>query len=1044
MPMADPPVAEASADTDSAAESSVAKTGDADATTAGDLAAAACHEPLRAVWGELETRFSEGLLATLRSGLDAHAKVIEATGLGGDPPEGWRARADAVLEYRKVAGGALLEPLVAAFSGHSPARATIVAVSEALEQAEAACLALAPTLSAEWKADALDSRRTDRVGRRFGKLLARAAGHPKAGREREVPLRAVAARHFRDAVAPAVDELAESTLVAWLAWSRRLETAWLDWGEGAFPLFVRAELPGEDDAGAVWAALAHSVQGLQSDLVALVDGAPYGGCTAHADGRMDELRGSLEDDLTVAGSFVYRPDVPGGPPPGLPRASRRTRAAEAWDEGVAARLRMYVALLGILAGVTAVQRRLIWRFRERCVGPLAGLPDVAEALDALAGDLPEAEDLAVAALEDLKAKVDLVIAPALAAVPDGRIVEASVTEGSDATVEALLSMMRQAPVTLALHAEDERPPSAARPADTRTLALQDLARQSFDALRIERIRSATVGLIDSVTQVRANLDALPDVFEFAYDEAVRELEGRADGAGGRARDLLREALQSMSEALRGQLRGLETAVAGAEERLAAEVSSGSTALLDRVAAGGMQARLLAVRSRAADLRAWINETWGPPVDRAFRVLALRFAALRRWLSRSLRRGTAIVGSAPGAAADSTRTLRRLADASAVVDRLPLVYQRLFTLDPLAEPALIAGRTAELADALGRWLGWRQRDGVPLIVRGRPGTGITSFVNVLAARIEEDGVKVSRVAFEERVENEEALSRLLAEGLGLAATCSLDELATAVFDADADALPAAIAVDNLEHVYLRVPGGTALLERLLTLMAETEPRLWWIGGVTTSAWQLIASAEPTAVSQVELLELLPLGSDGVRAAVTVRHRRSGLPVRFEEPSSGRRLLRRRLRRIRDPGAYQDLLENDFFERLHRSSSGHLPLALFEWLEIADFESGEGVIMKAPDRPDFSVLESLDLTQNFTLKGFVEHRTLTLDEHDRIFRLPRHESYQIFESLGNRSLIEAVATPDGPQRSEIGEGLRYRVPPLLTGAVIAHLRARNIVH
>jgi hypothetical protein len=110
----------------------------------------------------------------------------------------------------------------------------------------------------------------------------------------------------------------------------------------------------------------------------------------------------------------------------------------------------------------------------------------------------------------------------------------------------------------------------------------------------------------------------------------------------------------------------------------------------------------------------------------------------------------------------------------------------------------------------------------------------------------------------------------------------------------------------------------------------------------------------------------------------------------------------------------------FLRLHRSSSGHLPLALFEWLEIADFESGEGVIMKAPDRPDFSVLESLDLTQNFTLKGFVEHRTLTLDEHDRIFRLPRHESYQVFESLGNRGLIEAVATPDGPQRSEIGEG------------------------
>jgi hypothetical protein len=31
-----------------------------------------------------------------------------------------------------------------------------------------------------------------------------------------------------------------------------------------------------------------------------------------------------------------------------------------------------------------------------------------------------------------------------------------------------------------------------------------------------------------------------------------------------------------------------------------------------------------------------------------------------------------------------------------------------------------------------------------------------------------------------------------------------------------------------------------------------------------------------------------------------------------------------------------------------------------------------------------------------------------------------------------------------RSEIEEQLRYRVRPLLTGAIISHLQARNIVH
>ena len=133
-------------------------------------------------------------------------------------------------------------------------------------------------------------------------------------------------------------------------------------------------------------------------------------------------------------------------------------------------------------------------------------------------------------------------------------------------------------------------------------------------------------------------------------------------------------------------------------------------------------------------------------------------------------------------------------------------------------------------------------------------------------------------------------------------------------------------------------------------------------------------------------------------------------------------------------------------LQRTSGGHMRLALFQWLTAVDFEAGDGVLVRAPEKPNFSVLESLALTQSFTLKAFMEHRTLTLDEHDRIFRLPHHESFQIFESLGNRHLIGPVrASSEGePAGSEVVEGLRYQVSPVLAGAIISHLTGRNIVH
>jgi hypothetical protein len=286
--------------------------------------------------------------------------------------------------------------------------------------------------------------------------------------------------------------------------------------------------------------------------------------------------------------------------------------------------------------------------------------------------------------------------------------------------------------------------------------------------------------------------------------------------------------------------------------------------------------------------------------------------------------------------------------------------------------------------------------------------------------------------------------LLTGAFGLDGVTTMDEVAGALFQESE--LPRLVVIDNLEHLYLRVPGGTDLMERMLTLMSEAEPRTLMIGGVAASAWQLVSTAEPTAVSQVAAVDLAPLSPSGVRDAITIRYRRSGLPVRFEEPADARSTLRRRLRRARTAEAKRKVLEDEFFEQLQRASGQNLRVAFFQCLRSSDFGVGEGVLMRPPVRPDFTVLDSLTLTQNFTLKAFLEHRTLTLEEHDRIFRVERQESYQIFESLGNRHLITPVARPTGPDidRSRIVEGVRYKVQPLLTGAVIAHLGARNIVH
>ncbi len=325
------------------------------------------------------------------------------------------------------------------------------------------------------------------------------------------------------------------------------------------------------------------------------------------DGIRGEMAGALdtlEADLAVAGSFAFRPRDTHRIEPSLPLLEAMEPVLREWDACVANRIHLYDALLAILAGATAVQHRLVYRVREKHLADTVVLERVASTLEDLASGLPaEATSRGAlsARLDRLHGDVQRALAPAESAVPVPSELASALRQRSDATVDALLSMIRQAPASLDLHAEDGRLPRRGREVETRSLALQELARQAFDALRIERIRSSTDGLVDAIQAAKDDVAELPEVFAFAFEAAKKELDEDEDGARQRATGLVEEALLSMAESLRNAERRLDAAVRRARSRLATEVSDGSLGLLDRIAAGRVQARLLAARSSLAEL-----------------------------------------------------------------------------------------------------------------------------------------------------------------------------------------------------------------------------------------------------------------------------------------------------------------------------------------------------------------------------------------------------------------------------------------------------------
>ena len=1020
----------------------------------------ACHEPFLAAWDAADDKVAGGLTEVVRTAMAAHAEAVQTAGLAAEAPQDARERSSRLVAYGREVASDVLKPIQKYVEVGGPAAAIGRVFTDAWEQAVQGCRDLPRHVSLPWPDDALAITTLDSENRKVGKVLARLVSDARRGGEaRPVALRAVAVRHLSRVVAPSQGAPARAALRVWAEWMGELETALAEWADASLPVLFSAEAMSATEAEDVaWGTVAEAAEAFEAALGRLADWVPHKHQAASGRAAIDRAAGVLSGDLGLAGSFLHNPKVavvePGGQDLGT-----AVRLRVEWESQILSRMRLHTSLFAILSGASSVQARLAARMTSTCVEPTGTLPDIAKRIDAIADGLERGGTPGPADFEPARAAAAEAITEALGYIPNPDVIEEMVSQGANATVEALQAMVRQVPANLVLHPVGT-PAGTARGVDTRTLPLQAMAGQAFDALRMERIRTAAFGVVEALKIVCADAGRLPEVVDFGFQAAEKEIseaaaaaeagEGDSDGAEGAAceaaADLACEALRRSAESLRGVPAALEGVILDTRDDVAEEVAEGCEALFERAGARRVQAQLLAARSRFSDLRVGFAETVGPLADRAVRIGRLQWTRMRRTFERGLRWVAGVFGEEPVMQARSSRTIRTLAAADVEGQSAPLVYQKLFTLDPISDPGLLVARDSELADVLTRWGRWTDvEDSVPTLVIGRAGSGVSSFINAAATRISADDGSIVVVPIIHRVYGEASLAGALAEAFKLPPTESLDDLARAVLGAPAGTIPDAMAIDGMEHVYLRTPGGTDLTERLLTFMSETASCVFWIAGLTTSAWQLVQKSEPTAVSQVDRIELAQLTATQLCEAVMRRHGRSGLQVRFEEPE-GRQLLKRRLRRRRGPEAQQELLKEDFFEQLHRASLGTLRLALFQWLQFAEFDTADGVVrMKPVDRPDFSLLEALDLTQNFTLKAFLEHGTLTLGEHDAVFRIPRHESYQIFESLGNRNLIEPIDRKVGERRqSEIVEGLRYRVRPLLTGAVIAHLERRNIVH
>ena len=994
----------------------------------------AVHQPFREVW----RRHEENEWRPIRRALDrasrAHQQALA------------ELEADQADPYCRTVADEVLKPLSLAIRDARLASVLRASLSAARAEADARVRELPPRAEVPLSAGAL-RRRPERGnrGRIDAKRFLARALRPIVWRQdtHEISVAGLALRHLNDVVLPRQARAFRA--------SQRRRAVWLGGLERAFDAWIESVLRGEDDHPSGHAArLTAAGRALQGELLAVAD--DLASASGVEPGRVDRrAHGILEATVAVAGTFAARDASRARQPDEI--AAR----AEDWDRWAgesADRLELYRILLESSLEIASIGHRLATAWAETLEGVDGVISDVASSLDEgrrRAEALTSAPEALQVALETERGAVAEALAGPAGVLRDAAAFVGALSAAADVAVGELDALNLRLPEAVSLHEIPDAGETVRRPSrEPRHVRVRDAAIRAFDTFRMERIRAIPRGVAPALDRVAAEVAQVCEVSTYGYEVALAELSDAIDAAETPDRRRViapaTNALRRAADKLNLIREVLVEASSAAGRRATAEIARGAESLVRRTLAEGLAAGLLRARSYLDDEVAGDWRRWRSRLASRERSLVSALGTGRRRLA-SVGRTLGLLPPVPGV---TDRDASELASVTEVFRDLPAVYRRLFSFAPLADPQLLAGRDRSLAEIARLRQAWEGGGPGSLVVVSPPGAGITSFLNVVAARLPADSPACVRRILSERECDESRFAGQLASWLGLDALDERDEappldcLADRILRAPDGTIPRTVILEGGEFLHLRAPGGEELIERLMICIARTESRIFWIVSLNASAWQIVRTRLRPFVRDMHCLTLAPLTADELREVIFARHRRSGIPLEFDEPRAGRAALVRRLRRTRTSQRRRQLIETDYFRRLHRASLGSVRLALLHWLRSADLTTIEGSLLVRPLSPTSSSLDRLDLEQSFALKAILDHGTLTLAEYGEVMRTVPDAARHTFRLLQELRLTEPAEDGGSSDVAAQVSEARYRIRSLMLGTVCQHLRSRNILH
>ncbi|HET8859087.1 hypothetical protein [Marivirga sp.] len=363
----------------------------------------------------------------------------------------------------------------------------------------------------------------------------------------------------------------------------------------------------------------------------------------------------------------------------------------------------------------------------------------------------------------------------------------------------------------------------------------------------------------------------------------------------------------------------------------------------------------------------------------------------------------------------------LNESNQVIDGLPVIYKRLYAIEPLTDMVLFEGREGEIDKISKAYHAWVAGKYASVLITAEKWSGMTSIVNYAVKNIKFNYVPL-RFELKFNNPNAEFLFQSFSELLDIGLTDK-----QSIIDHLNSGKKRIIIYENLQKLFLREIHGQKALEEFIDIMTATQKNVFWIGTMSIYTFNYLEKSLKMSAFFSYHIPLEPLSDNEISQLIIKRNRISGFKIKFE--ALDKDLNDKKFKKLDDTERQQYLKER-FFKDLNKFAKSNISMALMFWLLSTKKVDEQTIFIKNFKKPDLSFLSSLKHDRVFVLQALIMHDGLKLSQVADVLSYSLTKSkFLLLELLEDGVLIEKEN--------------QYLVNPIIYRNTVQLLKSKNLL-